>query len=150
MDSIFVVIIGLGIAVGSFLLAGPCPLFKIEKLELWMLLVCLSILGLTNSLIYVPAQDLTFNISNLELPENVDRTLVRGFLSSCWVTFYSFGFGIGMVFSGSVAQYTGWAWTMTSYAGGCVLFIVIVSIVKVREILLLGVCKPKYETLNSS
>jgi len=42
-----------------------------------------------------------------------------------------------MIYSGAVAKYTGWAWTMTSYAGGCVLLILIVLIVKIREVILL-------------
>jgi len=42
-----------------------------------------------------------------------------------------------MIYSGAVAKYTGWAWTMTSYAGGCILLSLIVLIVKIRELILL-------------
>lgn len=137
LDSLLLILIGLSISTTSFLFIGPCPLFGIHKLQLWTILVCLSVLGLTNCLLFVPAQNLVFNIERLNLPDSVDKTLVRGFLSACWNTAYAFGTGLGMIYSGAVAKYTGWAWTMTSYAGGCVLLILIVLIVKTRELILL-------------
>ncbi|XP_067948590.1 MFS-type transporter SLC18B1-like [Watersipora subatra] len=133
LDGLGMTALGFAILATAFLFAGPAPFIPIDK-RLWLLLVCLTVSGLANSWIFVPPQEMTFNIKRLNLSSDEEKIAAKGFMSGCWNACYASGVCLGMVMSGSIQEVTNWSWAMMFYFVGSVGFIIIILLVKITEL----------------
>ncbi|XP_067937505.1 MFS-type transporter SLC18B1-like [Watersipora subatra] len=113
----------------TFLFMGPCPLFDGFIRPLWLMLVCLTFMGVGIALGMVPSLHL-LSFGNAEKSGKPLGKSAKAILSALWSSAYALGDFIGPTFSGIMTEYINFAWTMTAYALACLLTASLISLVQ--------------------
>ncbi|XP_067937466.1 MFS-type transporter SLC18B1-like [Watersipora subatra] len=133
LNSLHLMVAGFLLNTINFLFMGPSPILVGLYRPLWLMLLCLAIMGVTISFVLVPSLDLlSFNSSKSETEFDAAKDkAIKAMLSGLWSSAYALGDFLGPTYSGIMTQYFGFACTMTSMALACFLAAILIILIKI-------------------
>ncbi|XP_071492310.1 MFS-type transporter SLC18B1-like, partial [Diadema antillarum] len=114
----------------SYMFLGPSPLLNLPK-QLWVIIVALSLLGVSNSLASMPAfLDLILSAQWYGLPDDFST---QGVLSGLFNGSYALGTFIGPTLAGVLVDKVGFDWAVTVFAAGNFLIMIMIGLFSAWE-----------------
>ncbi|XP_067937374.1 MFS-type transporter SLC18B1-like [Watersipora subatra] len=127
VDSLKVLFLGLLLASLAFAMLGPSPFIPGLPRPLWVLLICLGVLGAAFGALVVPCLNLLLSPeSGPESLNDASKAVIMGI----WNSAFSLGDLTGPIISGTVAEYSGFGWAMTACSLTSLTIAVVVVIFK--------------------